>query len=151
MIQRELEFRYWDEHLKKMSPANACLYPCPGVTYMQFINMLDKNKQKMFEGDIVINTSHDEEYCSPAVVGFSMYEEVGWALYMPNSHLQEFQRPLIQKEFNGMALAEEFPISRFGCYEVIGNIYENRELMTNGELDEYWIQRWEESQGEWLL
>lgn len=145
MIQRELEFRYWDEHLKKMSPSNSCLYSCPGVTYMQFINHLDKNGRKMFEGDIVVNDTMDEEYCSPAVVGFSKYEEVGWALFMPMKHLNPWQKPLIEQEFNGMMLAEEFPITRFGNYEVIGNVFENRELMTNGELDEFWIQRWEEA------
>lgn len=97
---------------------------------MQYIGMEDKDDVPIYEGDILENNTMDEEYCSPAVVAMSVYEEVQYSLYIKFQNPKPYHDALI-REFNGITLWEEFPVSYFhkNNYKVIGNIFENPELL----------------------
>lgn len=99
----------------------------------QWTGLTDKNDQDIYSGDIVSNDIDGQEYCSPAVVSMSVYEEVGWALYFipENAETQSHFKPL-KKVIMGVTLYEEFLMIHFfnRNYEVIGNVYQDFGLIT---------------------
>jgi hypothetical protein len=90
--------------------------------------MKDKYGKDIYEGDIVINTTSKEEYCSPAVIVWGKYEFVGFALAYKRNKLEDYHAPLIHK-INGVDLVEEFNLSKIGIYQIVGNVSENPELL----------------------
>lgn len=94
----------------------------------QYTGLTDKNKNLIYEGDIIINTTSKEEYCSPAVIVWGKYEFVGFALAYKRNKLEDYHAPLIHK-INGVDLVEEFSLSKIGIYQIVGNIFENPELL----------------------
>lgn len=112
---RELKFRAWDERTKEMVYSK----PMPDfgfwkwVAYdsdtvsMQFTGLLDKNGKEIYEGDILKGTRYGSE----------CYEAVKWVCGYDGDHW-----PVA-----GFA----FELDELAGTEVIGNIYENPELLTN--------------------
>ncbi len=94
----------------------------------QYTGLTDKNGKEIYEGDIVINTTSDEEYCSPAVIIWGKYEFVGFSLAYKCNKLEDYHAPLIHK-INGVDLVEEFSLSKMGTYQIVGNVSENPELL----------------------
>ena len=94
----------------------------------QYTGLTDKNGKEIYEGDIVINTTSEEEYCSPAVIIWGKYEFVGFALAYKCNKLEDYHAPLIHK-INGVDLVEEFSLSKMGTYQIVGNVSENPELL----------------------
>lgn len=130
---REIKFRIWDKHFRKFDYFD--IYSAWGripedsrENIQQFTGISDCKDQEIWEGDILKNMTVGEEYCDPAVVVWGKYDEVGFAVAYKYSH-DEIE-PELSHEFNGLTLHEEFRLSTFGCYEVIGNIFENPELLT---------------------
>lgn len=80
----------------------------------------------IYEGDIVKNTTSSEEYCSPAVIVWGKYEYVGYALA---GNFKNKKPNVLLHTINGINLIEELMLCRFGTYEVIGNIFENKDLL----------------------
>lgn len=113
---RKIKFRMWNKDLEKMevvtnmvfgdagdlSDANVTIIPDEGIL-MQFTGFKDKNKKEIYEGDIVRDTRSDEtlDVIEWSGQGFAMseYDEVDDIFYCPKE------------------------------WEVIGNIYENPELV----------------------
>ena len=105
---RELKFRIWDGNNKHF------VYPDilelgRGLEYQQFTGLLDKQGKEIYEGDKVRfkwNRKYWEGECAWAIDGFWV---VGWL------------DALTKREYNEL--------------EVIGNIYDNPELMevNNGQ------------------
>jgi len=96
--------------------------------YQQYTGLNDSEGNEIYEGDIVINTTSDEEYCSPAVIIWGKYEFVGFSLAYKCNKLEDYHAPLIHK-INGVDLVEEFSLSKMGTYQIIGNASENPELL----------------------
>lgn len=132
---REIEFRIWDKELKEMhylSLEDLCednywydgetdvwsvLYDCnhknERFVINQYIGIKDKNGKKMFEGDIV--KYHAETYTK-------MWDIIGVVEYYNASYgiVDENDRHFL--EFNSTSMYVRW-------YEVIGNIYDNPELL----------------------
>jgi uncharacterized phage protein (TIGR01671 family) len=135
IMNREIKFRAWDFRHKKMFGVDA-LYqnqvdyiddkltefsafkPCYGylsrdeVVVMQFTGLKDKNGKEIYEGDIIL--SH-KEYNSYSGLNSTIYagnkyqiKNNGWRFYLEPSSLYRVDMEEI---------------------EVIGNIYENPELI----------------------
>lgn len=144
---RDLKFRYWDKESKSYVYSDsfdfdtnekkleaffrkANLYS--DREYEQFVGIKDSQGINIYEGDIIKNETSYEEYCSPAVVYTSVYEEIGYAFFMKFKKIESHHIQLL-KNFNGVDLYEEFPLSYFNIrnYTIIGNIHQNMDLFNN--------------------
>jgi uncharacterized phage protein (TIGR01671 family) len=107
-----------------------CCISDPENTVEQWVGIKDTNGALIYEGDIVENSTSYEEYCSPAVVSRSVYEDISYSLYRKLQKIESYHVHL-EKKFNNVALYEEFPLMHRGSYTVIGNIHQNIDLFNN--------------------
>jgi uncharacterized phage protein (TIGR01671 family) len=115
---REIKFRAWDKGLKKMWNWKELKY-LPMVDFkreelewQQFIGLFDKNGKEIYEGDI-INKAQPYE-----VVFF----QSGFCIHGFSKKGDEFWQMLD-------TWIDENDNTKLFKYEVIGNIYENPELL----------------------
>ena len=101
-MSREIKFRFWDKEEKRF----VDLYRAD-PRMQQYTGMKDKNDRDIFEGDII--KYHDEDEEEPFLY------EVIWG-----------DTGFILKEIDGCSWEDFFYQSYL---EVIGNIYENPELL----------------------
>lgn len=108
---REIKFRAWDGFQKKMFDIKSLKLPhredlSPEVYLMQFTGLLDKNGKEIYEGDILSIDNSNTEVCfyNGSFVVKDYFEG------RPYDYLSHF---------------DELDI------KIIGNIYENPELLTN--------------------
>lgn len=116
---REIKFRAWNKKKKEMELLGSlsAIYACEGdcietdnLIYLQFTGLKDKNGKEVYEGDIIrhntnINSPFSKKYTLVIEDLFEFFEDKGYAL----SELCESYNP--------------------ENLEVIGNIYENPELL----------------------
>ena len=123
---RSIYFDLWDW----VAQMGTCLtYPVDDYVFQQFAGLTDSKGKEIYEGDIVINSTPDEEYCSPALVIWAKYDELSYGLaYNYKGVMADHLKPLLHT-INDIQLIEEFRLSRFGIYEVIGNVFENKDLL----------------------
>lgn len=125
---REIKFRAWHKLEKAMLQVgddygskhslDCVVYFMQGqpVELMQFIGLHDKNKKDIYEGDII--TLDDSDIGGGKVTGEVMFNDdqclsnLEWGLWLSNGYR-----------------STDF----LGTLEVIGNIYENPELLKGGE------------------
>mgnify|MGYP004534014253 CR=1 FL=1 len=124
---REIKFRAWDKELNIMSYANDGLlvmflgedicvaYDSPagdGVVnsyeLMQYTGLIDKNGKEIYEGDIVRHFKRDKEKLLKIEISS------GYGVYAQEN---DTTKRLIGRSNTHL------------CYEVVGNIYENPELL----------------------
>lgn len=117
-MQREIKFRAWDIDGRTMvygDVARNCIPLAeinPEITVMQYTGLKDKNGKEIYEGDIVQDTYEIKE---EEIKLFK--QEVFWC-----------------KEAAGFCVRPSSPFAYVGLTtsehkEVIGNIYENKELL----------------------
>lgn len=142
-MNREIKFRAWDKLNNKMIDylvtEGNCLNLSLGAnlgedkrfTLMQFTGLKDKNGKEIWEGDILGwwggRRGHPKKGASkgrPWPVGFDE-QTGGWGLRYLNEESYD------GKVFNNIAFKLSRALAR--KKEIIGNIYENRELSTNQE------------------
>jgi uncharacterized phage protein (TIGR01671 family) len=134
---RQLKFRAWDGTGMLLSPsevqylgmwfdalAPGSLYK-GGVVFMQFTGLVDKNKREIYEGDIVSFQRRVYE----VVINFNGFYLQRYKLW--NGKFKpsfQYAMSLITKPSPKGSRGEEGGIVESA--EVIGNIYENPELLT---------------------
>lgn len=125
MKSREIRFRAWDKQSKRMEDVDTLnLYMgCANesdmgslwfddIVLMQYTGLIDKNGKEIFEGDIV------RVYDENRLVEF---KHAFWT----NLDIGGFGTMITQDEGNKYFK----PLYRYGDAEVIGNIWENPELL----------------------
>jgi dUTPase len=109
---REIKFRAWDgekiiHHIPNSAVSTGSYLEMMGTTLklMQYTGLKDKNGVEIYEGDIILDKDYSGE--------FSYMKK-------PKAYVAEFER-IIHKFFEGLFDEQ--------C-EVIGNIYQNPELLS---------------------
>jgi uncharacterized phage protein (TIGR01671 family) len=120
---REIKFRAWDKKDKIMSiPFNLYEigtvnmengYSRKNYILLQYTGLHDKNKKEIYEGDLITNNSRNSD----------------------NPHPIEFSEGRFIARYGNLKydFAQEIETD---CVEVIGNIYENPELLKNNKGNE---------------
>ena len=121
-MNREIKFRAWNEVSEKMLNWNEFLntnmkntFIAPestGLILMQYTGLHDKNGKEIYEGDIVKALISGRWF-----VGKVIYEHSGFTIDVTNNKALEFGRRGIIEPWT----------------EVIGNIYDNPELLGSEE------------------
>lgn len=152
MSGRVIKFRFWNIHHKEMftpdwkTPGDPCdlavasdglVYTLDSEPYaqetgdyvvMQFTGLLDKNGKEIYEGDIIAERSYlgnkrRGEFVNPAVVKFGDFgvsTDPGSGDEMVTGWFMD----------SGDDFEENLPYDLDKEWEVIGNIWENPELLT---------------------
>ena len=123
MTREILKFRAWDGLNKKMSfwtmndlcnHTNDSEKPSCLEEWMQFTGLLDKNGKEIYEGDII-------------TYGFKTKDFNDLVLHTGKIFFNEYMFLVDGDKVND----EWHSINRIHYVEVIGNIYENPELLSN--------------------
>ncbi|NBV06684.1 MAG: hypothetical protein EBS06_05550 [Proteobacteria bacterium] len=139
--QREIKFRAWDCLDKKMQyditktkeysnvdggydivGFDNYLNDSVGSVVMQYTGLKDKNGKEIYEGDLISEEIIDENGNSEWTK--DNYTLIGWRNY----GFGYISNPFSKEEFFERFYSEEVENGKMSC-EVIGNIYENPELL----------------------
>ena len=136
-MEREIKFRAWDTTSKPQMiiwdklQEFTCKYVflnCREVTLMQYTGLKDKNGKEIYEGDILADAGR---------TGYDLKNFIGYEVfYHDNDHCEfhigfQMNRHHFFGAFCGTEDFRNFKPITVSKMEVIGNIYENPELLTN--------------------
>lgn len=109
MDNRDIKFRIWTgEVLIELAKQDLSLYMKQKNPIMQFTGLKDKNGKEIYEGDIIATKQRDVKF--EVVMGWSDdYGTWGWCF---------------------KSRGKQWAADKAKGLEVIGNIYENPELLT---------------------
>ena len=108
---REIKFRAWDKHISKMIQSGiqfnntTMTLECriPSLVLMQYTGLKDKNGKEIYEGDIL-------KFDTFSVLAVNVYDAGGWNPFIDDCQTDSSWH-----------------------YMIIGNIYENPELLGGGD------------------
>ena len=106
--------------IKRKKTAHSVLEETVG----QFTGLHDKNGKEIYEGDIVKINAHSYDF------GFEK-DRIGEIRFIEGCF--GFYKQLSEKEYLFNELSTEFGYGELEHYEVIGNIYENPELLKGAD------------------
>ncbi len=116
---REIKFRVWDKKYRQMHFGGdiriALVCPADDLEIMQFTGLKDKNGKEIYEGDVVIGN------CLPRPAYIDWLNDrasFGWVI----------PKTAIGEPGGAFGLMEDALEDNFNL-EIIGNIYENPELL----------------------
>lgn len=115
---KEIKFRAWHEHsgmiewdkLKDYVDLGNVLGVYPTLKVMQYTGLKDKNGKEVYEGDIINYV--EEDYLSHERMGKVVFEDFAWRITGDS-----YRRPF----YSSTNAIEQV--------EIIGNVYENSELL----------------------
>jgi hypothetical protein len=135
-LMREIRFRAWDKHNKRMLHGKEVVISITGVTtvggyinndLMQFTGKKDKNGREIFDGDIV--------NCGERVgVGSLLRHTRGEVHYVESAACFCIQIPWIEYGNTDDGSKISWEIGHYSDIEVIGNIYESPETLMLGSV-----------------
>ena len=124
-MNRQIKFRVWDKRENKGMSTQNMLYDAqlhhlwqdfvdyPGYELMQYTGLTDKNGKEIYEGDIV-QYNQNSSYDNMDFIAKWSDDKLGF-IFQSNS---------------GEQLVNQTPhLNRFKHLEVVGNIFENPELL----------------------
>jgi uncharacterized phage protein (TIGR01671 family) len=134
---REIKFRAWSKEFG-MSPATKLLnmlqvvakkeshdYPDEYLTLMQYTGLEDKNGKEIYEGDIIRKVPEDwpsKSESDPRTLEQYLHD-------MSRVYVVEYQRDRFLLALPHTSYQDRISGGQHGSIEVIGNIYENPELL----------------------
>jgi len=155
-MNREIKFRVYDLLREKMVSPELCEYYftdkqlCIGNSnwaeeafgdypFMQYTGLKDKNGKEIYEGDIVLFPDEEREFVDvgigvPLQVAAQPVKELGQVTFENGGFGFNCNRKsaYYEKGFSSFTLADFKPeLNELEDIEIIGNIYENPELLTN--------------------
>ncbi|SCX38400.1 YopX family protein [Lysinibacillus fusiformis] len=126
---REIKFRAWDKDFKRFSE-NALNHTIADINFhtdyewMQYTGLKDKNGKEIYEGDIVLLKNEFATW-----KGTVIFDEGAFKLSINHSYGNSKNHFSKTDEFNDMGAK----IQLNNIYVVVGNIYENPELLGDSQ------------------
>lgn len=156
-MSREIKFRGWDKYDKKMiydlcqvdsfwhyysysdntglhfgkTGPNGVGEDFENKYIMQYTGLKDKNGREIYEGDILSGGNRFDECCGTPVIKIGNYDECK-ELFDEEGDFYELSCTGVYFEFNNNTCTG-IDYTCISNFEVIGNIYENPELLEVGE------------------
>lgn len=148
---REIKFRAWEKNLKEVIPVHNIDFEkrmintesawrlLDEIELMQYTGLKDKNGKEIFEGDVILRVYEiGRDVIDPVSLGFidREIEEAGYFIGVVNYRPSEGYVLNKCKKFleDGEFVSQRSGVKIYAQYaEVIGNIYDNPELLEADE------------------